>query len=66
MAVVVCPICRKKFETAESDGMPFCSRRCKEIDLGRWLGERYAFPTSRTDDEEGEGDSAEEPPADEE
>jgi uncharacterized protein len=25
--------------------LPFCSERCKLIDLGRWLGERYRFPT---------------------
>jgi endogenous inhibitor of DNA gyrase (YacG/DUF329 family) len=23
---------------------PFCSRRCKTIDLGRWLGEQYRLP----------------------
>lgn len=23
---------------------PFCSPRCRQIDLGRWLGERYAVP----------------------
>jgi endogenous inhibitor of DNA gyrase (YacG/DUF329 family) len=24
--------------------IPFCSRRCQLIDLGRWLGERYGLP----------------------
>ena len=32
---------------------PFCSPRCKTIDLGRWLGERYCIPS-----EEGEDESA--------
>ncbi|MBN8628675.1 MAG: DNA gyrase inhibitor YacG [Planctomycetes bacterium] len=52
MAEAVCPICRKKFDPAVSEAPPFCGKRCREIDLGRWLGERYAFPTSRADDEE--------------
>lgn len=24
--------------------MPFCSERCRQIDLGRWLGEEYGLP----------------------
>jgi endogenous inhibitor of DNA gyrase (YacG/DUF329 family) len=36
-----CPICGKpvKLETR-----PFCSKRCADIDLGRWLGETYRIP----------------------
>ena len=33
-----CPICRRPSEAAFR---PFCSRRCAEVDLGRWLGEAY-------------------------
>ncbi|MCA9606784.1 MAG: DNA gyrase inhibitor YacG [Myxococcales bacterium] len=38
-----CPICRRTFEvTPESrPHAPFCSARCKTIDLGNWLGEGY-------------------------
>lgn len=36
-----CPICRKP---ASQDDRPFCSKRCADIDLGRWLGGRYAVP----------------------
>ncbi|HUB98050.1 MAG TPA: DNA gyrase inhibitor YacG [Stellaceae bacterium] len=36
-----CPICGKP---AEPRFRPFCSARCKTIDLGRWLGDRYAIP----------------------
>ncbi|MGI9381253.1 MAG: DNA gyrase inhibitor YacG [Methyloligellaceae bacterium] len=25
---------------------PFCSKRCADVDLGRWLGERYVIPTA--------------------
>ena len=36
-----CPICRKPTEAA---WRPFCSKRCADVDLGRWLGGRYAIP----------------------
>lgn len=36
--------------------MPFCSERCRAIDLGRWLDERYAIPVERDPDELEEGD----------
>ena len=36
-----CPICRKP---AEAEYQPFCSQRCADVDLGRWLNERYAIP----------------------
>lgn len=36
-----CPICGKPRDPAYR---PFCSRRCADIDLGRWLSESYAMP----------------------
>ena len=36
-----CPICRKPTATAYR---PCCSKRCADIDLGRWLGEAYTIP----------------------
>ncbi|MBK8266039.1 MAG: DNA gyrase inhibitor YacG [Nannocystis sp.] len=38
-----CPICRKEIPDAPDDfaERPFCSRRCKTIDLGNWLSESY-------------------------
>ncbi|GEP00678.1 DNA gyrase inhibitor YacG [Methylobacterium haplocladii] len=36
-----CPICRKPAQEAFA---PFCSQRCADVDLGRWLGERYVIP----------------------
>lgn len=39
-----CPICEREFERGESPAVPFCSDRCRLIDLGRWLGEGYAMP----------------------
>jgi uncharacterized protein len=45
MMDVHCPVCDRLMESAnrsEWPEFPFCSARCKLIDLGRWLGERYA------------------------
>ena len=39
-----CPICKKRFDAAQRDHAPFCSARCKTIDLGNWLGGTYAVP----------------------
>jgi endogenous inhibitor of DNA gyrase (YacG/DUF329 family) len=57
MSLVTCGICRKKFETTESKSLPFCSDRCRQVDLGRWLGERYSLPETRTGDEDDEEES---------
>jgi endogenous inhibitor of DNA gyrase (YacG/DUF329 family) len=32
--------------------MPFCSERCRLLDLRRWLKEEYGFPVAPNDDEE--------------
>jgi len=40
-----CPICGK---SAQDKFRPFCSRRCADIDLGRWLGEVYVVPGDET------------------
>jgi endogenous inhibitor of DNA gyrase (YacG/DUF329 family) len=40
--------------------LPFCSDRCRLIDLGRWLGGRYTIPSAPTGSEP-EDDSGEEP-----
>ena len=39
---VNCPICKKKFNYYGSDFRPFCSERCKEVDLGHWVTGSYA------------------------
>lgn len=36
-----CPICGK---LPEDKYTPFCSKRCADIDLGKWLGGSYAIP----------------------
>ncbi len=37
MSIFVCPTCQKSFDPATSRTMPFCSDRCRKIDLGRFL-----------------------------
>ena len=55
MAATSCPICKQSAEAARAQNpyAPFCSRRCKTIDLGRWLGEGYRIPVA---DEQPNGD----------
>ena len=38
---VKCPTCRKKNEWHNNPYRPFCSERCKLIDLGAWADEKY-------------------------
>ncbi|MCR4413046.1 MAG: DNA gyrase inhibitor YacG [Thermoguttaceae bacterium] len=44
-----CPICGRPFDLDNSPAPPFCSARCKLIDLGRWLDEKYGLPYERKD-----------------
>jgi endogenous inhibitor of DNA gyrase (YacG/DUF329 family) len=39
-----CPQCRKPTRWDGNPWMPFCSERCKLIDLGDWASERHAIP----------------------
>ena len=50
---VKCPRCGKAALYApENQFRPFCSERCKLIDLGAWASEKYAIPvTPRTEEE---------------
>ena len=52
MATFRCPICGKTFDLEASPAHPFCSDRCRQIDLGRWLKEGYSVPVVRQSDEE--------------
>jgi endogenous inhibitor of DNA gyrase (YacG/DUF329 family) len=45
-----CPICRKP---AVQRYRPFCSKRCADIDLNRWLSGAYAIPVVEDEDEDG-------------
>jgi endogenous inhibitor of DNA gyrase (YacG/DUF329 family) len=41
---IKCPICRKEV-TRENPEFPFCSERCRTIDLGNWAAEKYVIST---------------------
>ena len=41
-----CPICERP---ADPSFRPFCSARCADVDLGRWLTDHYAIPASEHD-----------------
>jgi len=49
---IQCPSCGKPVAWApESRWRPFCSERCKLIDLGDWAAERHVIPGDRTEQE---------------
>ena len=50
VAEPICPICRR---IAVAGFRPFCSRRCADVDLGRWITGQYVVPGP-----EGEADEA--------
>ncbi|HEY2828226.1 MAG TPA: DNA gyrase inhibitor YacG [Pirellulales bacterium] len=52
MSLIRCTICDKAFDPEKSTALPFCGERCRRIDLGRWLDERYSLPVERSEDEE--------------
>ena len=49
----LCPICNRPVPEAEDARRfrPFCSKRCADVDLGRWLKGGYAIPATETEDE---------------
>jgi uncharacterized protein len=51
-----CPICG---EATEHAFRPFCSRRCRDVDLAKWLGDGYAIPGGQqAADEDGDDQAA--------
>ena len=44
-----CPICGKP---AREASRPFCSGRCRDVDLNRWLSNSYVVPAKDDDDED--------------
>ncbi|MFL5327293.1 MAG: DNA gyrase inhibitor YacG [Gemmataceae bacterium] len=58
-----CSVCDRPYEgetVRDLPYLPFCSDRCRLIDLGRWLGGSYRIPSAPTGNEP-EDDSGEEP-----
>ncbi|MBY0455026.1 MAG: DNA gyrase inhibitor YacG [Burkholderiaceae bacterium] len=54
---VVCPTCAgPSLYSPENRYRPFCSKRCKKIDLGAWASEEFAVPTQAPPDDAPYGD----------
>ncbi len=51
---ITCPICRKRTVWKDNPYRPFCSERCRLIDLGKWASEEYRIPEQKKDIPAGE------------
>lgn len=54
-----CPICKKKTVWQGNPTRPFCSERCKLVDLGKWADGSYALEADSTDFNQQPEDSSE-------
>ena len=53
-----CPTCKREaLPPAKNPAFPFCSPRCREVDLGKWLGEEFRI-VDRTPEAEEDGQQA--------
>ena len=59
--IVKCPTCRREIDWTNAPFRPFCSDRCRLIDLGAWLSEKRAIP-GETPNTAGDGDPGTEAP----
>lgn len=61
---VRCPVCKTMIDWETNEWRPFCSERCKMIDLGAWASEEYYIEGGKPEEEEdgsyGTGDRKEE------
>ncbi len=63
MLTVNCPHCGQPVEWLPAQRFrPFCSERCKLMDLGAWASESYRIPVQELDDTPDEDHGSEEPP----
>jgi len=61
VAIVKCPTCRRDVEwSPASQYRPFCSDRCRLIDLGEWLSEQHRIPDESAAEDSVHPDYAEE------
>jgi uncharacterized protein len=57
MINATCPICGRRMQSqllSDWPQFPFCSQKCKTIDLGRWLSDSYTIPKAEPQEEEQE------------
>jgi endogenous inhibitor of DNA gyrase (YacG/DUF329 family) len=48
---ITCPICKSVTTWEENPYRPFCSERCKLVDLGKWASEEYRIKGKGTEEE---------------
>ncbi len=48
-----CPMCKKETRWKDNPFRPFCSERCRLIDLGKWASEDYRIPGKKKGPPEG-------------
>jgi endogenous inhibitor of DNA gyrase (YacG/DUF329 family) len=49
---IVCPICKNTTTWEENPYKPFCSERCKLMDLGAWASDDYRIAGKKEDEED--------------
>ncbi len=61
-----CPICKRPLPEGKEAAQyrPFCSKRCADIDLGKWLTGSYAIPATEAESEDEEEGGTPKPAAD--
>jgi endogenous inhibitor of DNA gyrase (YacG/DUF329 family) len=61
MKPVHCPSCKKDV-APDGKSFPFCSERCRLVDLGNWLDGKYRFASQNDERRPTEEEAADEPP----
>jgi endogenous inhibitor of DNA gyrase (YacG/DUF329 family) len=54
-----CPICKKAVKSADAE-FPFCSARCRTIDLGKWASGGYVISSPVSDTSDGVSENSDE------
>jgi uncharacterized protein len=49
---ITCPLCKKVTTWEENPFRPFCSERCKLMDLGAWAKDEYRIPGKKEEEED--------------
>lgn len=57
-----CPTCGKSVDWQDNTFRPFCSERCKLVDLGKWVNEEYRVPGREVSPEPNEQDEEQSSP----
>lgn len=53
--ILKCPTCKRQVDWSAAQFRPFCSERCRLIDLGGWLSEKHVIPGEPAEDSSGAG-----------